>query len=93
MKRMPMVMDAVARWDADTQKVRYYAVLENKKEVEINARMFSSLSHSMLAPAVASITAVLNGVGDNARRMIETLTEFEQQTRVIRPARNKATEN
>lgn len=73
-KDLPALVDAVARWDDEAQKVRYYATFdETDAWVEISGEEFSNVTRANVQDAVVAIS---HHVGETLSRVQEVLDEF-----------------
>jgi len=73
-KDLPILGDAVARWDADARKVRYYATWDDTDAwVEICAEEFANVTRANVQDAVVAIG---HHVDETLTHVRETLADF-----------------
>lgn len=95
---MPCLNGARAQWDAEAERVRYYANFDGTDEwVEIPGEDFSRLVKLYSQEAIDAICNAITGTLDNVKATLAEFMSFRQEmeklAQMTRPSAPEGTEN
>ena len=95
---MPCLNGAKARWDAETQRVRYFANFEGTDEwIEVMGEEFDRLLKLYAQEAIDGISDAIMGTLENVRAVLTDFTairqEMEKLSQMTRPPAPEGAEN